>query len=209
MKEAGKKFKDAKTKVASHKEALKIMRKATGYAETSLHTRVEDVLKTYGISKESYHGGQLAGNACRILVERIGEIGAKLYQVIMEHHTSPTLTAATVKSKVEDFFKIFGLIDAAFASLMAIDPNLSELVTAEKSVGILMKECRRQQIPMTLKAHVMEHHVIETHRKLKGLGNKDESFVEKLHRYGWRVFLHLKRNTGASCCFLQLRTMGM
>jgi hypothetical protein len=41
----------------------------------------------------------------------------------MEHHTSPTLTEATVKSKVEDLFKIFGLIDADFSSLMAIDPN--------------------------------------------------------------------------------------
>jgi hypothetical protein len=39
---------------------------------------------------------------------------------------------------------------------------------------------------MTLKAHVMEHHVIETNRKLKGLGDKDESFVEKLHPDGIR-----------------------
>jgi FtsZ-binding cell division protein ZapB len=132
LKEAEQKIKEAKTKVASHKEALKNMRKSRGHAETSLYTRVENVLKTYGISKESYHGGQLAGNACRILVEKIGEIGVELYQVIMEHHTSPTLTAATVKSKVEDLLKIFGLIDAAFASLMAIDPNPSELATAEK-----------------------------------------------------------------------------
>jgi hypothetical protein len=132
LKEAEKKFKEAKTKVTSHKEALKSMRKTRGHAETSLYTRLMDVLKTYGISKESYHGGQLAGNACWIIVERIGEIGAELYHVIMEHHTSPTLAAATVKSKVENLFKIFGLIDAYFASLMAIDPNPSELATAEK-----------------------------------------------------------------------------
>jgi hypothetical protein len=104
----------------------------------------------------------------------------------MEHHTSPTLTAATVKSKVENLFKIFGLIDAAFASLMAIDPNSSELETAEKIVVILMKEWRRQKIPTTLMAHVMEHHVIETNRKLKGLGDRDESFVEKMHQDGIR-----------------------
>jgi hypothetical protein len=139
FKEAEKKFKEAKTKVASHKEVLNNMRKARGHAQTSLYTWVKDVLKKYSISKESYHGGLLDGNACRILVEKIGEIGVELYQVIMEHHTSPTLTEATVKSKFEDLFKIFGLIDAAFASLMAIDPNPSELATAEKSVGILMK----------------------------------------------------------------------
>jgi hypothetical protein len=91
-----------------------------------------------------------------------------------------------VKSKVENLFKIFGLIDADFASLMAIDPNPSEVAAADKSVGIVMKEWRRQQIPMTLKAHVMEHHAIETNRKLKGLGDKDESFVEKLHPDGIR-----------------------
>jgi uncharacterized protein YgiM (DUF1202 family) len=68
LKEAKRKFKEAKTKVASHKEALQIMRKTRGHAETSLYTRVQDVLKTYGISRESYHGGQLDGNACRILV---------------------------------------------------------------------------------------------------------------------------------------------
>jgi hypothetical protein len=101
--------------------------------------------------------------------------------VIMEHHTSPTLTAATVKSKDENLFKLFGLIDAAFASLMETDPNPSEVSTAEKSVGTMMKEWRRRQISMTLEAHVMEHHVIETNRKLKGLGDKDESFDGKLH----------------------------
>jgi hypothetical protein len=125
LKEAEKKFKEAKKKFASHKGDVNIMRKTRGHAETSLYTRLEDVLKTYSISKESYHGGQLAGNAYRIIVERIGEIGVELYEVIMEHHTSPTLTAATVKSKVENLFKIFGLIDAAFASLMAIDPDPS------------------------------------------------------------------------------------
>jgi hypothetical protein len=35
---------------------------------------------------------------------------------------------------------------------------------------------------MTLKAHVMEHHVIETKRNFKGLGIKDKSVVEKLHQ---------------------------
>jgi ribosomal protein S4 len=74
LKEAENRFKEAKTKVASHKEALKIMQKTRGHAETSLYTQVEDVLKTYGISKESYHGGQLAGNAFQILLERVGEI---------------------------------------------------------------------------------------------------------------------------------------
>jgi hypothetical protein len=34
LKEAEKKFKEAKTKVAYHKEALKIMRKTRGHAET-------------------------------------------------------------------------------------------------------------------------------------------------------------------------------
>jgi hypothetical protein len=72
----------------------------------------------------------LAENTCRILVENIGEIGVELYKVIMEHHISPTLTSATVSSKVEDLFKIFGLIDAAFDSLMAIDHDPSEPATA-------------------------------------------------------------------------------
>jgi hypothetical protein len=52
LKEAEKKLKEANTKVASHKEALKNMRKARGHTETSLYTWVEDIIKTCGISKE-------------------------------------------------------------------------------------------------------------------------------------------------------------
>jgi hypothetical protein len=47
-----------------------------------------------------------------------------------------------------------------------------------------MEEWERHTLPMTLKAHVMAHHVIEVNRKFKGLGDKDESFAENLHQDG-------------------------
>jgi hypothetical protein len=35
---------------------------------------------------------------------------------------------------------------------------------------------------MTLKAHILEHHMIQKMRYLMGLGDKDESYVEILHQ---------------------------
>jgi hypothetical protein len=40
----------------------------------SLYKLIEEVLKIYGISMESYHGGQLAGNAYHTFVKKIGNI---------------------------------------------------------------------------------------------------------------------------------------
>jgi chromosome segregation ATPase len=58
LNEAEKKLRKAKAEVASLKEAVKKMRKARRHPEMSMYTQIEEVLKRYGISKESYHGGQ-------------------------------------------------------------------------------------------------------------------------------------------------------
>jgi hypothetical protein len=39
---------------------------------------------------------------------------------------------------------------------------------------------------ITLKANVCEHHVVRVNNQLRGLGDKDESLIEQLHRVGKR-----------------------
>jgi hypothetical protein len=95
-------------------------------------------LKLYGISKESYHGGQLSGNGCRGLVAIIGEIGPEMFKIITEHQISDHLSNSDVKVRVGYLFQIFGLIDAAFSPLMTIDPSDIELATSEISMNVLM-----------------------------------------------------------------------
>jgi hypothetical protein len=80
LKAVDKSLKVARSKRTALKEKLKAMRKARGHSETSIHSRLDDLLKLSGISKEPYHGGQLAGNGCRDLVSRIGEIGPEMFQ---------------------------------------------------------------------------------------------------------------------------------
>jgi hypothetical protein len=47
-----------------------------------------------------------------------------------------------------------------------------------------MNVWREQKLSVTLKAHILEHHLIDNMRELGGLGYKYESFVKLLHRDG-------------------------
>jgi hypothetical protein len=91
-----------------------------------------------------------------------------------------------VKARVGDLFQIFGFIDAAFSSLMTIDPSDVELAASEISMNVLIKTWRNQGLGMTLKARVCEHHVVRVNHQFRGIGDKDELFIEQLHQVGKR-----------------------
>jgi hypothetical protein len=77
------------------------------------------------------------------------------------------------------------LLDAAFAYLNIYYPNDIEKQQAREAVNALSQYWRKLGLGITLKAHIMEHHVCSFNDKY-GVGDKEESFVEQGHQVGAR-----------------------
>jgi hypothetical protein len=133
------------------------------------------------VKPEAYHGGDFNGVSCRNLVRNIQDI-IKEVEVVVLREKANDVPVEEAKKKLDDFLQLCGMIDSVFASLSIIDPTEVEISDAERKVITLMKLWRAQGHSMTLKAHILEHHMIQKMRYLMGLGDKDESYVELLHQ---------------------------
>jgi hypothetical protein len=76
-----------------------------------------------------------------------------------------------------------GLLDAVFAHLHISHPDEIEKLKAKVSVAPLSGHWRNIGLNVTLKAHIMEIHVCNLNEKW-GIGEKEESFIEKGHQVG-------------------------
>jgi hypothetical protein len=118
---------------------------------------------------------------CRNLVRNIKDI-IKEVEVVVLREKVDDVPVEEAKKKLDDFLQLCGMIDAVFAALYIIYPTEVEISDAERKVITLMKLWRAQGHSMTLKTHILEHHMIQKMRYLMGLGDKDESYTELLHQ---------------------------
>jgi hypothetical protein len=114
------------------------------------------------------------------------KIMLKLREIAMsEKDTSCSDEEAT--AKLDAFLSVCGLIEAAFSALFVIDPSEEGILDAEQKVQKLMSVWCGLNMSITLKAHIIENHMIVKKRELCGFGDKYESFVELLHHDGRRI----------------------
>jgi hypothetical protein len=80
---------------------------------------------------------------------------------------------------LDGFLSICGLIDAAFSAFLVIDPSEAEIEDAEKKLQKLMNVWCAQKMSITLKAHILEHHMVHKIREFGGLGDKAPKRTEE------------------------------
>jgi hypothetical protein len=61
---------------------------------------------------------------------------------------------------LDAFLSICGLIDTTFSALLVIGPSEDEILDAEKKIKKLMSVWREHKMSVTLKAYILEHHMI-------------------------------------------------
>jgi hypothetical protein len=76
-----------------------------------------------------------------------------------------------------------GLLDVAFYYLNIPHPTDDEKIKAKYAVEALSKQWRDIGLSVTLKAHVMEQHIVACNNNY-GIGDKEESFIEQGHQIG-------------------------
>jgi hypothetical protein len=176
---------DAKAVNSKWAQLLKELKAARGCTIDSIIATIEEIFAEFGITHQSYHGGDFNSVSCRRLVKHIKKIMSKVSAVIMKRKDD-ALSDNEAKKTMTNFLKICGLIDAAFTALSIIDPTDAEMDAAEANIKRLSLAWCEEKLSMNLKAHILEHHYIPFVRKFGGIGDYDESFIELAHQEGDR-----------------------
>ena len=146
------------------------------------HCRSENLLVRYKIKCAAYHDGDFNGMCCWYIVEIADEIISDIRKIVTEKKIN-SCSAEGVIAKMASLRKLFGLLDAVYGYVNIIEPNTEEKQKLLEAVTSLMASWRENALRLTLKAHLMEHHVCNWNDE-HGIGGKDESHIEKGHQEG-------------------------
>lgn len=131
-------------------------------------------------------------------VEKLGDGHAKTRKDLLaaEKATEQALdeldqSAVSTKDLEETmdlYEQLYGLLDKIFSDLRKILPSEEELVDLEDAIKYArVIWIERLQISCTPKAHALfDGHALEQHKRVEGLGDKTEDFVEHGHQLGLR-----------------------
>ena len=90
-------------------------------------------------------------------------------------------------NKLNSYSKLFECLDVVFAYLRILDPLEEELTISKKAIDNLRQLWTSLDLSVTPKAHILFTHVCEQQRRLNGLADKGEDFIELSHQEGIRL----------------------
>jgi hypothetical protein len=166
--------------MARIEKELADMAKARGSTKESIANGIEAILKIFGASKESYHGGDYNGGPICLIVRYAKEIGELILALLWERSTSNVASEECIREKVDGLEHVLGCIDATVSKLAIINPIVEEMLQAQEACNAMMRAWRKQGFRMTLKAHICEDDLWDWNEACGGLGRMDESFVEHI-----------------------------
>jgi hypothetical protein len=174
---------------ASHsaaKKKLAVLRSERGKPKDGFAAKQDKAMQTAGADRAVYHGGDVTGVGARALMGNShsyhGEVKNASIAVKDQEHCK--LTDEEIGDVYDKYTKMYLLADEIFSLLRGINPTKEELDRLEKSI----KLCRKiwvdeLGISCTPKMHILfDGHEFEQHKRLKGIGDKEEDFVEKGHQ---------------------------
>jgi hypothetical protein len=204
-------FKAAKKKVKDAVKAqnaiwLACQRKVKGYGARSkeirfykkpLKSRLEKVLRRYGIDYAAYHGGELVGNDCRKLLHSAEDIMAEIEEVLLEVAEEKDMlpeTKISISSRCKCLCFALVCFDGVFSLMFTKNENVNVPVDSPKLAVLLEKALAAWQnlkktnangfknIPP--KVHALVQHLLGQFNEYHGIGDYDEQFVERSHQSG-------------------------
>ena len=162
------------------------------------------ILESFRVTIKAFHGGHLNGMSCRRLMVSIDGIMDSVAVVSHnrrderqndENSFSPC-SRAKLEMKLKLYRETFQVLDAAFAGLRTIAPTRGELFGTKKAVKTLAWYWLELNLPETPKWHTFQDHSISDMLKFKGLGDKNDEWIEKWHQVMIKQRFLTNRMTG-------------
>lgn len=157
-----------------------------------LKSLVELVLFAHGIDPGAYHGGDLVGNHCRILLQKSDVIFAEIVTVLNDfgraHNKNEysiqcaTMRASATASTLTLFDHLFLLMSTTASAVT--DELLEQVHTTADRAGQAWLALKDGNDNMPPKIHLVGDHLFDLMIHYHGIGDFDESFVERNHQIG-------------------------
>ena len=145
--------------------------------------KIEEILEEHNISMGQYHGRDLEGPATHRLLQNSNEIFRKIKDLLLKDCKSG-IPPAEIEEMCESYRYLFLLLESLFHYIRK--PNESFTSNDKKNlqrvVLLTMKQWRALNLSVTVKAHIIEDHLIDYIERYGGLGDFHEEFIERLHQ---------------------------
>jgi hypothetical protein len=160
-------------------------RKKRKLREDGIENKVDNILKPFQIQPAAYHGGDFIGNDCLRYMANAEEIFKNL-QTSCEtmRQVSKRCTEHELSKKLGEYFKVIKTMDVTFKELRDPAPVEEGISNLEKIIKVLEIYWRNAGLSITVKAHILFEHAMPQVRRLDGIADLVEDFVEKAHQEG-------------------------
>ena len=177
------------TRVATANKKYRSMRTQRGKKVEGFAYQLDRCLQQVGAKREAYHGGDLNGNSARTVMEESEQFFDKVHVALLAvKHDECELTNEQLQQIMESYRQLYTLLGTCFSLLRQILPTENDLEHLEDSIDLARKLWVSElSISCTPKAHALfDGHAFEQHKRLSGIGDKLEDYVEKGHQVGLR-----------------------
>ena len=159
------------------------MWKGRSWKDKLLKSRVEDVLKEFGICMGQYHGRDLEGPAVWRPLDHAGDFFARISTVLCEF--CPEEMKAETNTMCKHYQTLFEMLEGATYFMrkpngLVTDDDIEKF---QEFVDAVMLKWRALGLSITVKAHLLESHAYSQMLYYHGIGDFIEEFVEQLHQF--------------------------
>jgi hypothetical protein len=93
-------------------------------------------------------------------------------------------TQQELDTKLNEYYRVIRAMDLTFKELRNPAPTEDEMSNMEKIIKMLEMYWRKAGLSITIKAHILFEHTMPQVRRLDGIADLVEDFVEKAHQEG-------------------------
>ena len=165
------------------------------------------LLLLFNIHIQAYHGGSLTGGDIIKLFgngdEILDKLEAKCLEAIEKRVADGTAvgipTAVEIKSYLNGHRELFAMQNAVYGNLRIVHPTKKELEKTRVSIEAMDKQWSEMGFSDTPKAHLLFLHTPDDQKRWKGLGDKTEDALERIHQTQKRHDATTMRMRGGDC----------
>ena len=177
--------KELRESINAFKKELKELRKPRKKHNNGIEHKVDMILTQFKIAPAAYHGGDFIGNDCQRYMNNGVEIFNQLRAACEERRKiSQRCTEQQLTDKLNLYLRVVRAMDVTFKELRKPAPTTQEMNNLEQIIKMLETYWREAGLSITIKAHALFKHALPQVRRLGGIADLVEDFVEKAHQEG-------------------------
>ena len=171
------------------REKLDGYRLARKTDDTSIYSKIDEILTKYDIKRAAYHGGQLTGVCVKQLMSKADEIMNEVATLLIDekqHNDECIMTDDAINTLCDNMATLLIRWDGALACLHTVNPTEEDCTQAQNFIDQAMELTREMGYSVTPKYHGAEAHIVNQMRDtVGGLYEFDEQWMEQYHQTGY------------------------